>query len=174
MVLLLLASALAADPAISGSWVLADDASTVQQKQQEALQAAVADMAWAYRPFARPRLEPVVRNCDAIWLDVAPSTFQARCDDNDPFEVGRDGPQAWTNDEGETFTVEVGAAGEALTLSFAGENGGQRTLYARDGAHLLLTKEITSPYLPTPVRWTVRYALKPGGGGGSTQPAASE
>ena len=46
---------------------------------------------------------------------------------------------------------------DAFQVSFHCERGGQHNVYRRTADGLDVTREVFSPQLPTPIRWTVRY-----------------
>lgn len=155
---LLLAVASAAEPELTGRYSLAEPPAALVTKHEEAVEQALKQLPWAFRPFARSRLAQAVRNCAVVELRLDPTTFRSRCDDDGPVTHARGADSALTGDDGKRYTVALTTTAESATISFTGDEGGQRTIYAPqpDGA-LLLTKELFSPHLPKPVRWTVRY-----------------
>jgi hypothetical protein len=151
-------AAVAGEPLLSGSFRLAEPPDQVTEKHTGAIERAVSSLPWAFRPFARPRLEGAVNNCAKVELDLASERFRARCDAEPAFEMPRGAEHAITGDDGKRYDVDLTVTDTQATLQFEGEEGGQRTTYAPqpDGS-LLLTKELFSPHLPEPVRWTVLY-----------------
>ena len=160
MWLLLALTATAAEPDLTGRYTLSETADALASAHASAVERAVEQLNWAFRPFARPRLEKSVSNCAVLELSFGTDAFQSTCDDRPRFTHDRDnGEHVFTGDNGKPFEVSFSVAATSVTLQFSGEEGGQRIVYApaADGS-LVLTKEIFSPYLSTPVAWTVRYA----------------
>lgn len=150
-----------ADP--SGGWVVAEPADAVTAKHDAAIATALAQLPWAFRPFARAPLASAVTNCGHLDIDVrleggAEATLAVTCDTDGPhvFPVGEDVPVTGRDGKPYTGRASHGAAGWSLT--FDGEDGGQTVVYTpeTDGT-LRITKSITSKWLSTPITWTVVY-----------------
>lgn len=157
--LLLLAPARAGDPALSGRWTLADDPAAVQQAQAGALQRALDGLPFAFRPFARGRLQGAVVNCATVDLALDAERFSASCTGERAVTRPRTPPVGeWAGDDGQTYEVRLTVDERAAALKFTGPEGGQSIEYRLepDGS-LVVTKEIFSRYLSAPVPWSVRY-----------------
>lgn len=158
----MITAALASAPPISGTWQLAEPAASLQTKHAEALDSALSQLPWAFRPIAKGKLARPIANCATVKLALDSSTFAAHCVGDEPFSRPVQGPQApITGRDGKPYRVEIDVASERVQLSFLGDDGGQRTRYAVKGDELLLTKEIVSSWFEAPVAWTVRYRKAP-------------
>ena len=161
MWLLLVPTALA-EPTLSGRFVLSEQPDALASKHTEAVEAAMSALPWAFRPIARPKLQKAVKNCGKLEVALDPEAFQVRCDADDLFRRARGDSGTITGEDGKQYEVVVQVGEDRITMQFTGDEGGQRSIYVPqpDGS-LLLTKELFSKWLPTPVSWTVRYAAAP-------------
>lgn len=160
---LLAASALGADPALSGTWVLAEDHAALEQRHADAVEKAIGQLPWAFRPVARPLLLKSVYSCGELDLGVDPTRFRSRCDDKKPFEVDRTtGKASITGEDGKTYQVTLDVGDDKAAVRFSGSQGGQENRYVVDDGALVVTREMFSPQLAQPVSWTVRYKRKEG------------
>ncbi len=152
-----------AEPVIDGEYVLADSASTLSSKHAAALDDALAQLPWAARPFAKPKLAAALKNCDKVRLALDSAQFEAVCDGDAPFRQDRAKSNAFiTGDGGKRYDVALTVTDDRLTVQFTGEEGGQRTVYVPETQGTLnITKELFSKWLPEPVRWTVKYTPAP-------------
>lgn len=152
--------AFAGEPAITGNWVLDESAESLASKHEEALQAALGQLPWAFRPVARGRLKQPIDNCATVSLSLDAQKFSAHCAGKDPFEQVRGSAREITGKDGKPYKVDLQVGDTEVVLSFVGEDGGQRTRYRREGDTLLYTKELVSSWFDHPVSWTVRYRAR--------------
>lgn len=144
---------------LSGIYRLDESSEHIADKHRTAVEAGIVQLPRAFRPFARPRLQGAVSNCDQVVLQLDASSFESRCDRKDPFRQARaESSRRVTGDDGKPYEVTLEVVAEQVTVSFSGEEGGQRFTYVpqADGS-LLLKQEIFSSWLDTPISWTARY-----------------
>lgn len=159
LLLLLLAPALAGDPPVSGRWTIAETPAAVEATQAAALQRALDHLPFAFRPFARGRLETAVVNCHTVNVNLDASSFAAHCEGERSVTRPRAEPEGeWVDGDGQHYRVELSVDERAAALKFTGDEGGQRIEYRVDpDGSLVVTKEIFSRFLSAPVPWSVRY-----------------
>ena len=156
--MLLLLSTIALSAEIDGSWVLDETPAEVEARHAEALDKGLASLTWAFRPIAKPFLKGSVRSCTNIDLDVEGTAFRAKCDDRPPLKLDLSEPNAdFIGEDGGKCTVKTSSVEDGLQVSFHCERGGQHNWYRKTDSGLEITRELFSPQLPTPIRWTVRY-----------------
>lgn len=158
MLSLLVASALAADPALTGTWVPDASAEALQSLHAQALDKGLENLPWALRPVARPFLKGTVRSCARLDLSLESTAFRAKCDDRPGLEIDLSGdPVPTTGEDGGACEIRPAQVDSGVKISFHCERGGQHNTYVRDGDGLLVTREVFSPQLAAPITWTVRY-----------------
>ena len=162
LTLLFLPLVAAAEPTVSGRYVLAETSEDLERIHDEAVQEAIAQLPWAFRAVARSRVRSAIRSCAEMDLDLSTETFQVRCDDQPSYVHDRSRATATiTTDEGAEVDVRFEVGEDALNLRFATSQGGQETRYVPEGEGLVVTRQLFSSHLEAPVAWTVRY--RPGG-----------
>jgi hypothetical protein len=149
----------AAEPDLSGTWVLAEEPTTLARTHAVAVDDAVASLGWVMRPLARPLLRNSVNNCDQLTIALSPDQFTLACDDRPPLNRAR-GAESTTQIglDGDTYALTLDVTETTLQLTFDGERGGQKSHFRREGDHLILQKQIFSTHLPEPIRWEVKYS----------------
>ncbi|HHO53136.1 MAG TPA: hypothetical protein ENK18_20235 [Deltaproteobacteria bacterium] len=144
---------------LSGIYHLDEPLERLTRAHQRAVEAGVAQLPRAVRPFARPRLQGAVGNCAQVELQLSEARFTSRCDRGALFQQARaERSRDVTGEDGKPYAVTLEVVAEAVTVSFSGKEGGQRFIYLPqpDGT-LLLKQEIFSPWLAEPISWTARY-----------------
>ena len=158
-VLLLLATLSAsAQPALTATWVLDEASDVVEARHASALDDAMASLPWAFRPIAKPFLKGTVRSCAQVELSLQDTAFHVKCDDRRPLDLDLSAAVAdFIGDDGGACKLKTTQTDDAVQVSFYCERGGQHDWYKRTADGLEITREVFSPQLPTPIRWTVRY-----------------
>jgi len=148
---ILISSSGAASPAqgvVSGSYVLdrerSDDAF-------QAIESAIAGLSNAERSLARIKLRKSIA-VNRMRISIAGSRVGIAYDDKAPIVVwiGED-PVKWKLIEVLVFDVSAKADGEAISLTFRGDDSERITTYRSVGQDLVADTIITSPWLSTPV-----------------------
>jgi hypothetical protein len=153
-----------AEPALTGRWVIREDAATLSARHAAAVTATLDALPWAMRPLARPLITGTVTNCRTLDVALTSERLSIACDGAPALDHARGGAgSAVPGADGKSYRFSLAVGADALQLGFDGENGGQRVRYApqSDGT-LRVTKEIYSGYLPSAVTWTVTYAREAG------------
>jgi len=153
-----------AEPALTGRWVIREDAATLSARHAAAVTATLDALPWAMRPLARPLITGTVNNCRTLDVALTPERLAIGCDGKPALDhVRGDAGGAVPGADGKSYRFSLTVGADALHIVFDGANGGQRIRYAAqpDGT-LRVTKEIYSGYLPSAVAWTVTYAREPG------------
>lgn len=156
---ILISSSSLASPAqgvVSGSYVLdrerSDDAF-------EAIESAIAGLSNAKRPLARTRLRKSIAT-DRIRISSSGSRFSIKYDAKTPIDVWIGGePIKWKLVEGLVFYVSAKANGEAISLTFHGDDSERTTVYRSVGQHLVEETTIISPLLSTSISYKLVYNL---------------
>ena len=139
---------------VSGSYVLdrerSDDAF-------QAIESAIAGLSNAKRPLARMRLRKSIAT-DRIRISSSGSRFSIKYDAKTPIVVWVSGePIKWKLAEGFVFDVSAKANGDAVSLTFRGDDSERTTVYRSVGQQLVEETTIISPLLSTPIRYKVVY-----------------
>ena len=154
---ILISSSGSASPAqgvVSGSYVLdrerSDDAF-------QAIESAIAGLSNAKRPLARMRLRKSIA-ADRIRISIAGSRFGIKYDAKPPIVVWIGGePIKWKLMDGLVFDVSAKANGEAISLTFRGDDSERTTVYRSVGQDLVEETTIISPLLSTPIGYKLVY-----------------
>ena len=126
---------------------------------QKAIEAAVADMNFITRPVARSRLKKTNSPAHRIAITRQGETISVRFDERKPAEMPADGSVVkWTGEDGEQFDVFARAENARLVQTFKAEDGQRvNSFIAEDAQRLTLEVQVTSPRLPKPLTYTLRY-----------------
>jgi hypothetical protein len=146
----------AEEPAWTGIFV--DDAQSDAGIQQ-AIDAATADMNFLTRPIARSRLKKTNTLAHRITITRQAGTISVRFDERKPAEMPADGSVVkWTGEDGEQFDVFARTENGRLVQTFQAPDGQRvNSFSAEDAQRLTLQVQVTSPRLPKPLTYTVRY-----------------
>jgi hypothetical protein len=139
---------------ISGSYILdrerSDDAF-------QAIESAIAGLSNAKRPLARMRLRKSIAT-DRIRISSSGSRFSIKYDAKTPIVVWINGePIKWKLVEALVFDVSAKANGEAISLTFRGDDSERTTVYRSVGQQLVEETVIISPLLSTPIGYKLVY-----------------
>lgn len=149
-------------PVLTGRWVLDEDDGTLRARHDAAVQAALDQLPWAFRPLARGPLQQIVRSCREIDLTLRPDAFRIRCDEHPTFELDpRQPPRTLQGERGEPIDVRFDTTADGATLAFTGPEGGQQSWYRLQDDRLHVTTRLHGERLPEPVSWTARYRRLP-------------
>jgi len=156
LVLVLSRAARADEPAWAGIFVNDEQSDAGVQK---AIEAAIADMNFLTRPVARSRLKKTNTLARHITITRQGETISVRFDERKPAEMPADGSVVkWTGEDGEQFDVFARAETGRLVQTFKAEDGQRvNTFIAEDAQRLQLQVQVTSPRLPKPLTYSVRY-----------------
>jgi hypothetical protein len=126
---------------------------------QKAIETAVADMNFLTRPIARSRLKKTNTLAHRITITRQAETVTVRFDERKPAEMPVDGRAVkWTGEDGEQFDVFARVADAQLVQTFKAEDGQRVNSFSpEDAQRLTLEVQVTSPRLPKPLTYTVRY-----------------
>ena len=154
--LLLTTAARAEDPSWVGVFVNDEQSDAGIQK---AIEAAVADMNFLTRPIARSRLKKTNSMAKRIVISRQGETISVRFDERKPAEMPADGSAVkWTGEDGEQFDVFARTDDGRLVQTFKAEDGQRVNAFtAEDAQRLTLEVQVTSPRLPKPLTYAVRY-----------------
>ena len=154
---ILISSSGSASPAqgvVSGIYVR-----DVQQRDNafEAIESAIAGLPNAKRPLARMRLRKSIAT-DRIRVSSSGNRFSIKYDAKTPIVVWMSGePIKWKLVEGLVFDVSAKANGEAVSLTFRGDDSERTTVYRSVGQQLVEETTIISPLLSTPIGYKLVY-----------------
>lgn len=141
-------SASQAQGAVSGSYIQdrerSDDAFQV-------IESAIAGLSSAKRPLARMRLRKSIA-VNRMRISIVGNRVGITYDDKAPFVVWIGGdPVKWKLIEVLVFDVSAKADGEAISLTFHGDDSERITTYRSVGQDLVVDTTIVSPLLSTPI-----------------------
>lgn len=148
---ILISSSGSASPAqgvVSGSYV------QDRERSDDAFQAidrVIADLSNAKRPLARMRLRKSIA-VDRIRISIAGGRVGIAYDAKTPIVVwiGEE-PIKWKLIEGLVFDVSAKAEGEAISLTFHGDDSDRTTTYRSVGPDLVADTTTIVPSLSTPI-----------------------
>jgi hypothetical protein len=147
-------SASHAQAVVSGSYARASEGSDAAF---QAIESAIAGVPDSKRPLARMRLRKSVAT-SRFRISSTGSRFSIKYDDKAPIVVWIGGDSIkWKLVESLVFDVSAKADGEAISLTFRGDDIERTTVYRSVGQHLEEDTAIISPILPTPIRYKVVY-----------------
>jgi hypothetical protein len=126
---------------------------------QKAIEAAVADMNFITRPVARSRLKKTNSLARRISITRQAETITVRFDERKPAVMPIDGSVIkWTSEDGEQYDVFARVEDARLVQTFKAEDGQRVNSFStEDAQRLTLEVQVTSPRLPKPLTYTVRY-----------------
>ena len=148
---ILISSSGSASPAqgvVSGSYVLDEERS---DDDFQAIESAIAGLSNAERPLARSRLRKSIA-VNRIRISIAGSRVGIAYDNKAPIVVwiGEE-PIKWKLIEVLVFDVSAKANGEAISLTFRGDDSERITTYRSVGQDLVADTTMISPWLSTPI-----------------------
>jgi hypothetical protein len=146
------------------TYVRVPDAAATQAILDAAVEETVQQISWAFRGFARPKLQDVATSCGRYEIERADGGDQItwQCEDRPAITREAGSSATWTNREGKSFELSVTRTTEgqveAWTADFRDKGGGKKITYRflPDGG-LEVVQEVYSSQLPQPMRWTVPY-----------------
>jgi hypothetical protein len=117
----------------------------------QAIESAIAGLSNAKRPLARMRLRKSIA-VHRMRISIAGSRVGIAYDAKAPFavEIGGD-PVKWKLIEVLVFDVSAKADGEAISLTFRGEDIERVATYRSVGQDLVVDTTVTSPMLSEPI-----------------------
>lgn len=147
--------------ALEASFVLAEAPARARQRIDAAIDGVVDRMSFVIRPFARERL----RGKNPVHRAVSASVHGERITvtyDGDRFETV-DGRWAEVTAGGERVQLLQQRVGEHVVQTFRGGDGEKHVVLRRseDGRAMTLDVTVTSPRLPEPLRYRLRYRSVP-------------
>ncbi|GEM_PF-4071185 len=154
---ILISSSGSASPAqdvVSGSYVR-----DVQRRDDafEAIESAIAGVSNAQRPLARMRLRKSIA-VTRIRISSSGTRLSITYDAKTPIVVWIGGePIKWKLVEGLVFDVSAKANGEAISLTFRGDDSTRTTVYRSVGQQLVEETSIISPLLSKPIVYRLVY-----------------
>lgn len=143
---------------VTGKWVIDEELSVIEPKMAAAVEAAVAQMSFYIRPFARPRLEEGAKWCREYRMALTANVYDLTCDTKKPVVRkldNSDGPI--TNDQGEPVEVEVKTTADTVTIIYRGPSGTRRNDFRFQGEKMIVNSSVSSDMLPEPMAWTLTY-----------------
>lgn len=125
-----------------------------------AIEAAVANMNFIKRPVARRRLESTNAPYARIEIQRTAESISIAFDGQPPVVTPADGRRVkWRRSDGEVFDVWVAIGDGGLVQTFKAEDGQRvNTFRTDDAGRLTLLTTITSPQLPSPLRYELHFA----------------
>ena len=123
----------------------------------QAIESAIAGLPNAKRPLARMRLRKSIAT-DRIRISSAGGRVSIKYDAKTPVVVWIGGePVKWKLVETLVFDVSAKANGEAISLTFHGDDSERTSVYRSVGKQLVEETSMNSPLLSTPIRYTLVY-----------------
>jgi hypothetical protein len=150
-------SALAQTGSFEGTFTAA---AQEQPRIDQAIESAVAKMSFVARPIARGRLKKTNTAYQTIRIAQASSHVSVQLDERKALQMPLDGRAVqWTREDGERFEVSANVQAGVLTQTFKAEDGQRVNRFALspDGATLTLEVTLTSPRLPTPLKYSLTF-----------------
>jgi len=152
---ILISSSGSASPAqgvVSGSYVRDEERS---DDAFQAIESAI--LSNAKRPLARMRLRKSIAT-HRIRISSSGGRVSIKYDAKTPIVVWLSGePIKWKLVEGLVFDVSAKANGEAISLTFRGDDSERTTVYRSVGQQLVEETTIISPLLSTPIGYKLVY-----------------
>jgi hypothetical protein len=117
----------------------------------QAIESAIAGLSNAKRPLARMRLRKSIA-VHRMRISIAGSRVGISYDAKAPFSVEMGGdPVKWKLIEVLVFDVSAKANGEAISLTFRGDDSERVMTYRSVGQDLVVDTTMSSPLLSTPI-----------------------
>lgn len=147
-------SAIPAQGVVSGIY---DRAPEWSDAAFQAIESAIAGLPSAKRPLARMRLRKSVAT-SRFRISSSGNRFSIKYDDKAPIVVWIGGePIKWKLVESLVFDVSAKADGDAISLTFRGDDSERTTVYRSVGQQLVEETIIISPLLSTPISYKIVY-----------------
>lgn len=158
MFALTMAMALAADPAVTGTYTIEQTEAELSAIHSTAVQTVLDGLPWVFQGFARSPVSKAIHNCSALGIQLESEQLTLTCEGNSGRIVTRPANgHTMLNEDGEEMNVRLMASDRELSVQFSQPDGGITTRYIVDGDHLRVHKTLYSGRLETPVTWEVRY-----------------
>jgi hypothetical protein len=123
----------------------------------QAIESAIAGLPNAKRPLARMRLRKSIA-ASRIRVSSSGGRFSIAYDAKTPIVVWIGGePIRWKLVEGLVFDVSAKVNGDAVSLTFRGDDSERTTVYRSVGQQLVEETIIISPLLSTPISYKIVY-----------------
>lgn len=129
----------------------------MQAEMDRALEEAVAQFSWAFRGFARPKLQSALHRCQGYRLNREEARLTWHCDDLPRISRAVGESASFTNTKGETYTLSLAREGDVWTADFNDGGNGKRIIYRFEGDRMTVTQEVYSTQLASPMVWTLTY-----------------
>jgi hypothetical protein len=124
----------------------------------EAIESAIAGLPNSKRPLARMRLRKSIA-VSRIRISSSGDRLSIAYDAKTPIVVWIGGePIKWKLVEELVFDVSAKADGEAVSLTFRGDDSERTTVYRSVGQQLVEETTILSPLLSTPISYKLTYS----------------
>jgi len=161
--LLFLGAAASAVEPSSGRFLPVNAAEVNQASADAAIEAAVADMSWAFRSIARAQLADLIKPCPGYLFTIEGPQFEVKCDSKPPhaWVIGHTGP--FTTQKGKEVQASLKREGpDALVLSFVDGKGHVSYRYHfREDDQMHMTQRVVSEHLSDPLEVTFKYLRQP-------------
>lgn len=139
---------------VSGIYVLDEERS---DNAFQAIESAIAGLSDAKRPLARMRLRKSIA-VNRIRISTAGNRLGVAYDAKTPIVVWLGGePVKWKLIEELVFDVSAKANGDAISLTFRGDDSERTTTYRSAGQDLVEETTIIIPFLSTPIVYKQVY-----------------
>jgi len=145
-------------PALDGSYAFTAEGS---DDINRAIDQGVASMNFVTRPIARSRLRKVNVPYRTLRISQTPAQVTTIPDSRTPVVSPSDGTTVkWRREDGEVFDVSTSWEGASLRQSFKADDGQRVNVYSLspDGRTLTMHVTVTSPRLPKPITYALKYA----------------
>lgn len=143
---------------VTGQWVIDEDVAVIEPRMAAAVEAAVAQMSFYIRPFARPRLLEGANWCKNYQMSLDAAIYHIKCDAKSPVIRkldNSDGPI--TNEHGDPLEVEVKTTADTVTIIYRGPSGTRQNIFRFNGDKMVVNASVSSEMLPEPMAWTLAY-----------------
>ncbi len=143
---------------VTGQWVIDEDLAVIEPRMSAAVEAAVAQMSFYIRPFARPRLQEGANWCKNYQMSLDAAIYHIKCDAKAPVVRKLDNTEGpITNDQGEPVEVEVKTTADTVTIIYRGPSGTRQNHFKFTGDKMIVNSSVSSDMLPEPMKWTLAY-----------------
>ena len=143
--------------ALNGSYSLVGNGGA---EINRAIEQAIAKMSFVVRPIARGRLRRTNLPYATIQLGITSNQITIDTRNGNPITTPADGtPIEWKREDGEVLRVSTEWRNGALQQTFVADDGQRVNVYTlgAGGTTMELRVTVTSPRLPAPVTYTLRY-----------------
>jgi hypothetical protein len=145
-------------PNLDGSYAFVSDGS---DDINRAIEQGVASMSFITRPIARGRLRKTNVPYRTLRISHTASEITTIPDSRAPVVSPSNGATVkWRREDGEMFDVSTSWEGSSLRQSFRADDGQRVNVYSLspDGRTLTMHVTVTSPRLPKPISYSLKYA----------------